>query len=67
MDPTRDLTLTAAIMYTLLGDKAHALDELKVYLAANPSKRSGLAQDAGWQFRTLENDPQFRQLVGSAP
>jgi hypothetical protein len=67
MDPTRDLTLTAAMMYTLLDDKTHAIDELKVYLAANPSKRSGLAQDAGWQFRSLENDPQFRQLVGSAP
>ena len=64
LDPTRDLALTAAYVYTLLGDKPAALDQLKVYLAANPARRQGFAQDPGWQFRALQDDPAFRQLVG---
>jgi serine/threonine-protein kinase len=65
MDQTRDLNYVKAIMYTLLGDKREALDQLKVYLAANPSKRKGLAQDPGWQFASLAQDPDFQLLVGT--
>jgi len=64
-DPSRDIAYVAAFAYTVLGDKANALAQLKLYLAANPSKRQGLADDAGWWFRSLENDPAFRQVVGS--
>jgi len=64
-DPNRDIAYVAAFAYALLGDKVSALDQLKVYLAANPSKRKGLAEDAGWWFRSVENDPAFRQVVAS--
>ncbi len=67
LDPTRDLALMAAVMYAALGDAREAVDALKTYLAANPSKREAYAEDAGWQFRSLENDPAFRQLVGARP
>ncbi len=67
LDPTRDLAFMAAVMYAALGDTRDAVDALKTYLAANPSKREGYAEDAGWQFRSLENDPAFRQLVGARP
>ncbi len=66
VDPTRDLAYLKSMMYVVLGDKAPALEQLKVYLAANPSKREGLAQDPGWQFAPLSNDPGFRALVGRA-
>jgi eukaryotic-like serine/threonine-protein kinase len=64
-DPSRDIAYLAAFAYTLLGDRSNALNQLKQYLAANPSKRKGLADDAGWWFRPIENDPGFRQTVGT--
>ncbi len=65
VDPTRDLTLTGALVHTMLGDKAEAIDLLKTYLAANPSRRAAFADDPGWMFRDLSQDPGFRQLVGA--
>jgi len=65
MDQTRDLNYIKAIMYALMGDKRDALDQLKIYLAANPTKRKGLAQDPGWQFASIANDPEFELLVGT--
>jgi serine/threonine-protein kinase len=65
LDPSRDLANIAAFVYTLLGDRPAALDQLKVYLAANPGRRASLADDPGWWFRDLADDPQFKQLVGS--
>jgi TolB-like protein len=65
MDATRDLTYIKSMMYVQLGDKRAALDQLSIYLAANPSKRKGLAQDPGWQFASLANDPEFQRLVST--
>jgi serine/threonine-protein kinase len=65
MDATRDLTYIKSMMYVLLGDKRAALSQLSIYLAANPSKRKGLAQDPGWQFASLANDPEFQRLVST--
>jgi len=65
IDPTRDLALRGAFVYTLLGDKDDAIRLLKQYLAVNPGKAEGLRDDAGWWFRSLEGDPRFRQAVGS--
>jgi serine/threonine-protein kinase len=67
LDPTRDLELAGAFVYTLLGDKDEALRALKVYLAANPARRANLADDSGWWFRSLQDDPRFRKLVGANP
>ncbi len=67
LDPTRDLALMSAVMYAMLGDTREAVDRLKTYLQANPGKREGFAEDPGWQFRSLVNDPSFRQLVGTRP
>jgi serine/threonine protein kinase len=64
VDPTRDLELAGAFVYTLIGDKDEALRSLKVYLAANPERRASLAKDPGWWFRDISTDPRFKQLVG---
>jgi eukaryotic-like serine/threonine-protein kinase len=63
VDPTRDIELFGAFAYTLMGDKVGALKSLKSYLAANPERRAALAEDSGWWFRTLEEDPRFKELV----
>ena len=64
LDPTRDIELFGAFTYTLMGDKSEALRSLKTYLAANPERRETLAEDAGWWFRSLQEDPRFKELVG---
>jgi serine/threonine-protein kinase len=64
LDPTRDIELFGAFAYTLMGDKVAALKSLKTYLAANPERRAVLAEDAGWWFRSLQEDPRFKELVG---
>jgi serine/threonine-protein kinase len=63
LDPTRDIELFGAFAYTLIGDKVEALKSLKTYLAANPERRSSLAEDSWW-FRSLQEDPRFKELVG---
>ena len=66
VDPTRDVALYGAIVYTILGDKADAVRLLKINFAVNPQKIAGYRDDPGWQFRDLQSDPGFKQLVGSA-
>ncbi len=64
IDPTRDLMYAYAFVRTLLGDRAEAVNALKVYLAANPEKRASFADDAGWWFRGLQEDARFKELIG---
>ncbi len=66
VDPTRDLALLGAIAYTILGDDADAVRLLKLNFAVNPQRIAGYREDPGWQFRALQSDPAFRQLVGSS-
>jgi hypothetical protein len=63
VDPSRDLANMAAFVYVLLGDRQAALDQLRVYLAANPQRRESFATDPGWWFRPLEGSPEWRRLV----
>ncbi len=65
IDHNRDLTLIATFVYGLLNEKAKAVDQLKVYLNANPDKRSAFADDTGWWLRPLAGDPAFQRLLGS--
>jgi eukaryotic-like serine/threonine-protein kinase len=64
IDPTRDLMIMDAFVHNLMGDRDEALRSLKVYLAANPARRAALADDPGWWFRSLQDDPRFKELVG---
>ncbi|HEU4700418.1 MAG TPA: hypothetical protein VFS40_14635, partial [Gemmatimonadales bacterium] len=67
VDPTRDLLLTDAFVHTLVGDTTEALRSLRLYLAANPDRRAAMADDPGWWFRPISNDPRFRRLVDAQP
>ncbi|MGH7526323.1 MAG: protein kinase domain-containing protein [Gemmatimonadales bacterium] len=64
IDPTRDLMYAEAFVHTLLGDPGQAIEALKVYLAANPEKRAGFADEVTWWFRGIQDDPRFQALVG---
>ncbi|MEP6571341.1 MAG: serine/threonine-protein kinase [Gemmatimonadota bacterium] len=63
VDPTRDLANIAAFVYALCGDKTRAIEQLKIYLAANPQRRENFAKDPGWWFRSLEEDARYQRLV----
>ena len=65
VDPGREYGLYGAIAYAILGDRAEAVRVLKLYLAVNPQRIAGFRDDPGWQFRDLQSDPGFRQLVGA--
>jgi len=65
LDPTRDLMLVGAFVFTLLDDRTKAVDYLRTYLARNPGRRVELAKDPGWWFRPLSSDPGFLALVGT--
>jgi serine/threonine-protein kinase len=63
VDPTRDLVYMEAFVRTILEDRDQAVSALKTYLAANPERRSDLADESGWWFRGLQDYPPFRELV----
>jgi TolB-like protein/tRNA A-37 threonylcarbamoyl transferase component Bud32 len=65
-DQTRDLAYLEALVRTLIGDRAEAIRQLSIYLAANPQMRAGMARDETWWFRDLREDPKFRTLLGMA-
>ncbi|MEO7082903.1 MAG: serine/threonine-protein kinase [Gemmatimonadaceae bacterium] len=65
VDATRESAYRGAFAYTILGDKNDAIRLLKEYLAANPQRAVTLRDDAGWWFRDIERDAQFRQVVGA--
>jgi serine/threonine-protein kinase len=63
VDPDRQLLVMEGFVHLLLGDKDEALKTLKAFLAANPARRAGLAEDPGWWYRSLQDDPRFLALV----
>jgi TolB-like protein/tRNA A-37 threonylcarbamoyl transferase component Bud32 len=63
VSPTRDLSLVAAFAYLQAGDTTAAIDELKVYFAANERMRPTYGSEPGWWFRGVSTDPRFRQLT----
>jgi serine/threonine-protein kinase len=65
VDPSRDLASTAAFVWTLVGDTTEAVNQIKLYLLANPSRRAGFRDDPNWWFRGLSNDPRYREVVGA--
>ena len=65
VDPTRDLYLQQAFVFTLVDDKAAAVGALKTFLAANPERRKDFTPDPGWRLRALTNEPAFKDLVGA--
>ena len=64
IDATHDLSNIAAFVYTLLGDKDQALEQITIYLNANPGERQAFRDNPGWWFRSIAQDPRYQQIVG---
>ena len=65
VDATRDISLDKAYAWTLIGDNGAAVQDLKVWISANPSADSALSDNHDWRFRGLRDDPRFKALVQS--
>jgi hypothetical protein len=64
IDATNDLAFSEALVRIQLGDKDEAFRLLSTYVAANPQRRSGIANDETWVMRDLRSDPRFVTLFG---
>ena len=64
IDPNRELLLTQAFVWTLLGDNQEAVDQLEEYLTFNPERREGIAEHGHWWWRDLRGDPAFQRMIG---
>jgi len=65
VDPSHDLAYTAAFIWTLAGDTAAALEQIKLFLVANPGAISEFRDNPNWWFRGLSEDPRYKRLVGT--
>jgi serine/threonine-protein kinase len=65
IDPERELMGLEALVRLHMGQKEEALDLLKTYLTLNPQHREAWQWTAHWWWRPLQEDPEFRALMGS--
>ena len=64
VDPSNDLANTAAFVWLLAGDTTEALNQIKLYLIANPDRTSDFRDDPNWWFRGVSEDPRYQAIVG---
>ena len=65
IDPTGDLAYLEAMARTQLGEKDKAISLLSRYYAKNPQRKAFIARDEAWYFKSLENEPRYKTLVGN--
>ena len=65
VDPTRFLYLQEAFVLALAEDKPGAIQALKTFLVTNPERRGDFQGDPGWKFRSLMEEPAYKQLIGT--
>ncbi|HEU4564463.1 MAG TPA: hypothetical protein VFS05_07440, partial [Gemmatimonadaceae bacterium] len=65
VDPNQELLGVEAYAREVLGDRDAAIRLVQTYLAEHPDHRAGLAESQSWQWRTLREDPRFREMVGA--
>ncbi|HVH68715.1 MAG TPA: serine/threonine-protein kinase [Gemmatimonadales bacterium] len=65
LDPDREIEGYQAAVYTMLGDKETALRLLAEYLVANPRHREGFRKNVHWWWRSIQDEPRFKALIGA--
>lgn len=65
VDPTRELLLRQAFIYTILDDDSAAIANLREYLTANPDRIEGFREHGHWWWRDLRGTEEFQRLIGS--
>ncbi len=63
VDPGRELAELEAIVHAKRGDLDNAFEQLSIFLAANPQRRTDLGEEGSWELRELWGDPRFVQLT----
>jgi class 3 adenylate cyclase/TolB-like protein len=64
IDPTRDVVFWEAAVRSMLGDIDEGLDQLSVYVAANPGY-GGSDSPEPWYKQELEKDPRYAIIVAA--
>ncbi len=65
IDPTGDLAYLEAMARAQLDEKDKAISLLSRYYAKNPQRKAFLSRDEAWYFKSLENEPRYKSLVGA--
>jgi TolB-like protein/tRNA A-37 threonylcarbamoyl transferase component Bud32 len=64
LDPNGALKTPEALIRVRLGERAEAMRLLKTLLAEHPQHRKGMTRNTWW-WKDLENDPEFKAMVGT--
>jgi TolB-like protein/tRNA A-37 threonylcarbamoyl transferase component Bud32 len=64
LDPDGALIVAEALIRVRLGERAEAVRLLKGWIAEHPQHRMGLTRNTWW-WKDLENDPEFKAMVGT--
>ena len=65
IDPTGDLAYLEAMARAQLDEKDKAIGLLSRYYAKNPQRKAFISRDEAWYFKSLENEPRYKALVGT--
>jgi TolB-like protein len=65
IDPTGDLAYLEAMARAQLDEKDKAIGLLSRYYAKNPQRKAFISRDEAWYFKSLENEPRYKSLVGT--
>ena len=65
IDPRGELIGAEAVSRVLIGDRDEAIRLMQLYLTSHPEHREGFVKANTWWWRSLQDDPRFRELVGS--
>jgi serine/threonine-protein kinase len=66
IDPAGDVAWLEAMARAQLDEKDKVVSLLSRYYAKNPQRKAYSGHDEAWYFKSLENDPKYRALVGPA-
>jgi TolB-like protein len=69
VDPLRELAHLESITWSWLGENTEAVNQLSLYMSANPQALDGLRasvtrRELPWYHQTLNDEPALRSLVG---
>jgi serine/threonine-protein kinase len=64
VDPSGELLTTQAVFRIQMGEQDEAIELIKRYLLSNPEHREGWGWSSHWWWRPLQDNPEFRELVG---
>ncbi|PYP76397.1 MAG: hypothetical protein DMD35_18670 [Gemmatimonadetes bacterium] len=66
IDPAGDVAWLEAMARAQLDEKDKVVALMARYYAKNPQRKAFSGHDEAWYFKSLENYPKYRQLVGPA-